>query len=202
MNLQRLARMLLVALSGTPLSAVAQTAAQTGPSPEGLYTPDQAVRGASVYQQQCSVCHGSSLQGGGGPSLVGSPFWKDWGGRDIGKLWYFVHSRMPLTAPGELPAQDSIDILAFILERNGVPYGNAPLNDTSQLARALPTRQPGTVLPLSDLAERAKAVVKQPTSNKPTQAELNDADTDPKNWIAYNKGYRGYRYSTLDKITV
>src|SRR5215468_11856798 len=125
---QRLATMLSIAVSSASLSALAQPAAQSGPSPDGFYTPEQAVRGASVYQKQCSVCHGAALQGGGGPSLVGKTFWKDWGGRDIGKLWYFVHSRMPLTAPGELPAQDSIDILAFILERNGVPYGNAPLN--------------------------------------------------------------------------
>ena len=79
------------------------------------------------------------------------------GRKRIQKIWYFVHSRMPLTAPGELSAQDSADILAFILERNGVPYGTKPLNDTADLGRALPTRQPGTVLPLSDLAARVKA---------------------------------------------
>src|SRR5262245_9202714 len=148
MYTHRAAMALLVALNGCVASwAAAQSTAPSGPSPDGFYTPEQAVRGASVYQKQCSVCHGAALTGGGGPSLVGTPFWKDWGGRDIGKLWYFVHSRMPLTAPGELPAQDSIDILAFVLERNGVPYGTKPLNDTADLVRALPTRQPGTVLP-------------------------------------------------------
>lgn len=201
MNLQRAARMPVVLFGLFPVfSALAQSANVAGPSSEGFYTPEQALRGASVYQKQCSVCHGSALGGGGGPALVGTTFWKDWGGRDIGKLWYFVHSRMPLTAPGELPAQDSIDILAFILERNGVPYGSTPLTDTSSLSRALPTRQPGTVLPLADIAARVKASVKQPSSSNPTQAELNDADTDPRNWIAYNKGYRGYRYSALGKI--
>lgn len=180
--------------------AVAQNVARPGPSPEGLYTPAQAVRGASIYQQQCSVCHGSGLGGGGGPALVGTAFWKEWGGREIQKIWYFVHSRMPLTAPGELSAQDSADILAFILERNGVPYGTRPLNDTSDLARALPLRQPGRVLPLADLAQAVKAHIKQPLTAKPTQAELDRADTDPKHWMGYNKGYRGYRFSTLDKI--
>ena len=201
MNTQRAATALLVASSVCAASwAAAQNSAASGPSPDGFYTPEQAVRGASVYQKQCSVCHGAALQGGGGPSLVGTSFWKAWGGRDIGKLWYFVHSRMPLTAPGELPPQDSIDILAFVLERNGVPYGTKPLNDTGDLARALPTRQPGTVLPLSDLAARVKSNVKQPLSTKPTQAELDAADTDANNWIGYNKGYRGYRYSALGKI--
>src|SRR4029450_4975515 len=128
MSLQCAARMIVV-LFGVfaAFSAVAQSPNAAGTSLEGFYMPEQAVRGASVYQKQCSVCHGSALGGGGGPAvgggagaaLVGTTFWKDWGGRDIGKLWYFVHSRMPLTAPGELPAQDSIDILAFILGRKG-----------------------------------------------------------------------------------
>jgi len=184
----------------TATLAMAQGGPPPAPSPDGLYTPEQAVRGASTYQQKCSVCHGPSLGGGGGPALVGSSFWKDWGGRDLQKIWYFVHSRMPLTAPGELSVQDSADILAFILERNGVPYGTRALNDTTDLGRALPTRQPGTVLPLSELAASVKANVKQPSTANPTQTELDNADTDPKSWIAYNKGYRGYRYSGLDKI--
>jgi PQQ-dependent dehydrogenase (methanol/ethanol family) len=201
MDLRSAGRTLFVALNviAAPWAA-AQNVAQPGPSTDGFYTPEQAVSGASIYQKQCSVCHGSGLGGGGGPALVGTSFWKEWGGREIQKIWYFVHSRMPLTAPGELSAQDSAEILAFILERNGVPYGAKPLNDTADLGRALPTRQPGTVLPLSDLAARVKANVKQPSSGRPTQDELNNADTDPKNWIAYNKGYRGYRFSTLDKI--
>jgi mono/diheme cytochrome c family protein len=200
MDLRSAGRMLFVALNVIAVPwAAAQNVAQTGPSADGFYTPEQAVSGASIYQKQCSVCHGTGLGGGGGPALVGTSFWKEWGGREVQKIWYFV-SRMPLTAPGELSAQDSADILAFILERNGVPYGTKPLNDTADLGRALPTRQPGTVLPLSDLAARVKSKVKQPSSGRPTQAELNNADTDQKNWIAYNKGYRGYRFSTLDKI--
>ncbi len=201
MHMRSAGRKLFVALNVIAAPWVmSQAVAQPAPSADGFYTPEQAVRGASIYQQQCSVCHGSGLGGGGGPALIGTSFWKEWGGRDIQKIWYFVHSRMPLTAPGELSAEDSADILAFILERNGVPYGTKPLNDTTDLARALPTRQPGAVLPLSDLAARVKANVRQPSTSKPTQTELNNADTDPKSWIAYNKGYRGYRFSALDKI--
>jgi len=141
MDLRSAGRMLFVALNAIAAPwAAAQNVAQPGPSADGLYTPEQAVSGASIYQKQCSVCHGSGLGGGGGPALVGRSFWKDWGGREVQKIWYFVHSRMPLTAPGELSAQDSADILAFILERNGVPYGTKPLNDTADLGRALPTR--------------------------------------------------------------
>lgn len=40
----------------------------------------------------------------------------------------------------------------------------------------------------------------QPTTDGPTQAELDRADIDPTNWLTDNKGYLGYRYSTLSKI--
>jgi alcohol dehydrogenase (cytochrome c) len=34
----------------------------------------------------------------------------------------------------------------------------------------------------------------------PSQAELDGADVEPTQWLAYNKGYLGYRYSTLAEI--
>ena len=35
----------------------------------------------------------------------------------------------------------------------------------------------------------------QPTTTTPTQSELDAADTATDNWLMYNKGYRGERYS-------
>jgi glucose dehydrogenase len=40
----------------------------------------------------------------------------------------------------------------------------------------------------------------QPTTAGPSQAELDRADTDPANWLTDNKGYLGYRFSTLAQI--
>src|ERR1700678_1503322 len=40
----------------------------------------------------------------------------------------------------------------------------------------------------------------QPTTRTPTQAELDAADTATDNWLMYNKGYRGARYSSLTQI--
>jgi PQQ-dependent dehydrogenase (methanol/ethanol family) len=40
----------------------------------------------------------------------------------------------------------------------------------------------------------------QPSTQVPTQAELDKADTDPANWLTDNKGYLGYRFSTLSDI--
>ena len=44
------------------------------------------------------------------------------------------------------------------------------------------------------------AAQQQPLTQSPTQAELDSADTDPANWLTDNKGYLGYRFSTLSSI--
>ena len=39
-----------------------------------------------------------------------------------------------------------------------------------------------------------------PSTPGPSQAELDSADVEPTQWLTYNKGYLGYRYSTLAQI--
>lgn len=43
--------------------------------------------------------------------------------------------------------------------------------------------------------------VTQPSTAGPTQAEMDRADVDPGQWLTFNKGYLGYRYSSLAQIT-
>jgi len=40
----------------------------------------------------------------------------------------------------------------------------------------------------------------QPTTQGPTQADMDKADLDPSHWLTSNKGYLGYRYSKLTQI--
>ncbi len=114
----------------------AGTAAASG----AWYTEEQARQGAKLYAANCAMCHGSTLGGGMGPALVGRPFWQAWGGRPFSQIWREVHAKMPMQAPGSVAAPVSIEILAFILERNGVAAGKTPLNDTTDLSKALPAR--------------------------------------------------------------
>lgn len=44
------------------------------------------------------------------------------------------------------------------------------------------------------------ASAQQPSTQGPTQAELDRADTDTESWLTLNKGYLGYRFSTLSQI--
>jgi S-disulfanyl-L-cysteine oxidoreductase SoxD len=65
-----------------------------------------------------------------GPPLVGKQFWLTYGGKKASTLWSAVHTQMPMTAPGSVPAKNSINIMAFLLQENGVPAGTKPLDDT------------------------------------------------------------------------
>ena len=59
------------ALSGVAALA-AVLAAPSASSPGPSFTSAQALKGQSDYTQNCSGCHGVNLQGGAGPTLIGS----------------------------------------------------------------------------------------------------------------------------------
>ena len=120
--------------------ACAFAVAQSAPDSSGWYTIAQAANGAKAYQKTCAGCHGAKLQGGMGPALVGKQFWLTYGGKKVSTLWSAVHTQMPMNAPGSVSAKNSINIMAFLLQQNVVPAGTAPLNDTTDLSKALPAK--------------------------------------------------------------
>ena len=49
-------------------------------------------------------------------------------------------------------------------------------------------------------APPSAVAVAQPSTQGPTQDEMDKADIDPNQWLTSNKGYLGYRYSKLAQI--
>jgi len=115
--------------------------AQGSTSSDGWYTPGQAANGAKAYQKACAGCHGPKLQGGMAPALVGKIFWLTYGGKKVSTLWSNVHTQMPMSAPGSVSVKNSVDIMAFLFEKNGVLAGSTPLNDTTDLSKVLPANK-------------------------------------------------------------
>jgi mono/diheme cytochrome c family protein len=113
---------------------------QRAPGSAGWYTTAQAANGAKSYQKNCATCHGVKLLGGMGPALIGRQFWLNYAGKKASTLWSDVHTTMPMSAPGSVSAKRSVDIMAFLLQKNGVPAGNIPLDDTVDLSKALPAK--------------------------------------------------------------
>ena len=192
----------IAVLTGAIAAALPASAAQTS-SVDGWYAPDQATRGKGSYNAKCAVCHGSSLQGGAGPALSGASFAAKWRDRPLRDLYTVAHDQMPLTAPGKLPPKTSFDILAYLLSFNGFQASTKAVS-ASDLDRSLTPPQTGKNIAAA--VARAPAppnvAVSQPTTRIVSQAELDSADDDATNWLTYNKGYKGFRFSKLDQINV
>jgi glucose dehydrogenase len=173
----------------------------------GWFTADQASAGRWAYEQRCATCHGVELQGAGAPALGGTAFNAQWNGKTLQDFYSYVHSQMPLGAAGSLKGQDYANVVAYILSRSGLPAGTqkltmrSPMSRVLELSDAQTAAAPGSSAPTAVVHLGALiGSVRSPTTARPTQSELDAADTSTDNWLMYNKGYRGERYSTLARV--
>jgi len=76
-----------------------------------------AVRGAALYAQRCSLCHQANGAGAGAvPPLWGIGSFNNGAGMaHIDRMTGFVKFNMPQNAPGTLSLRDAYDISAFVL---------------------------------------------------------------------------------------
>lgn len=86
-----------------------------------LYTDAQAQRGVDPYENKCAMCHGANMEGQSGPTLLGPTFTSHY--QTVGDLMQFIVKNMPKDNPGTLSHEDYVDILTFILLKNGWPSG-------------------------------------------------------------------------------
>ncbi len=103
---------------------------------DGVFTAEQAGRGAEAYERACAECHGTDLGGGDmAPSLAGVEFLYNWHGFSARDLFERLRVSMPPAQPNSVSRQEKADILAFMFESNGFPAGEAELaSRTAQLA--------------------------------------------------------------------
>ena len=132
------ATFLLAAIFTAGLAAAQDVQAQTTQSVwDGVYTDDQAARGAGQYKQHCAVCHGAVLEGDGeAPPLTGE-FIPDWAGTTLADLFDKITVTMPLNAPNTLRPGVAADILAFILKQNNFPAGPRELDSNPDTLKVI-----------------------------------------------------------------
>lgn len=86
----------------------------------GVYTEEQATKGDTEHQANCSACHGTE-------NYSGETFVKNWVGRTAFDLFDQLKTTMPEDNPGGLSAQQYTDIIAYIFKINGLPAGTSAL---------------------------------------------------------------------------
>jgi len=92
---------------------------------DGVYTAAQAERGHVAYESRCIGCHEG--QDADGPELTGKVFLDRWREDTLEPLFTFIKTSMPGNTPGSLEAHVYADIVAFLLEANGLPVGEREL---------------------------------------------------------------------------
>ncbi len=92
---------------------------ETRSTRDGVFTQEQAERGSVVYREFCSECHAVDWYRGEAVE------W--WDGRPVWELYDFLRNTMPEDHPGGLLTRQYVDMLAYILELNGLPWGDEEL---------------------------------------------------------------------------
>ncbi len=107
------------------------TAAQPRERALASYTTSQAEAGEETYQDVCASCHQPDLAGASDtPQLAGDTFLGMWGGRPAAELFAYVNAAMP--PAGRKPDADALmDVVAYILRKNGMASGSSRLDATA-----------------------------------------------------------------------
>ncbi|MDB5538419.1 MAG: L-sorbosone dehydrogenase [Devosia sp.] len=124
------------AAASTDTAAVPSTdAASTASGTPPTFTAAQAERGKVAYEANCVSCHGQNLISATyGPPLAGEYFDGKWRGQSVAALYTHAHDKMPPSRPGTLPAETYADLVAYILQVNGLAAGDGELpTDVAQL---------------------------------------------------------------------
>jgi mono/diheme cytochrome c family protein len=140
----------------------APAAAQQTPA-NGVYTAEQATAGQAVYRAQCSSCHGPTLGGNAGPALRGENFLKNWAGKSLDELAVKIQNTMPQNAPGKLTREQTMNLVAYVLQAGKFPAGKDALTDEASIKLvAFPGGAPSQAAPASSAAQ---ALAMQPMGN-------------------------------------
>jgi len=129
------------AVAGKPKPKPAPDTAKT--TLDGVFTGDEAARGKTQYANNCSACHMEDLSGSGQAlPLAGDAFMDIWEGQTMNDFFQLVQGTMPQDKPGSLTADQTLDIMSYILQQNKFPAGKDELkNDPDALKSILITKK-------------------------------------------------------------
>jgi len=96
---------------------------------DGVYTAEQAARGATVFEARCASCHGADMTGGPGiPGLAGIEFTAGWNNTTAWGLFDLMKGSMPADNPGGLSDAQYAELLAAMFQANEFPVGMTELS--------------------------------------------------------------------------
>jgi alcohol dehydrogenase (cytochrome c) len=171
------------------------------------FTADQAALGKAAYAKNCASCHGQELSGGEfASSLRGASFSQNWGGKTAEALFTYISTKMPPASPGALGDQTYAQIVACILQTNGVQPADTELpSDTKALAAMIvprgATQRSAPMMPFSPIAPPLPVVKLANPLDKfspVTDAMLQSPPAE--DWLLWRRTYDDHGFSPLKQI--
>jgi hypothetical protein len=131
----------LLVLTGIWIVAAGQAAGRAEQAKsvwDGVFTAEQADRGAAAYKESCSECHGGDLMGDGfAPALTGADFQSNWNDLSLGDFFERIRISMPPSGPTSVPPAAKADIVAHILNQNKYPAGQTEIEPKTEVLKQI-----------------------------------------------------------------
>jgi S-disulfanyl-L-cysteine oxidoreductase SoxD len=117
----------LLLLQGISVACAQPTGARSTSS--GVFTAEQAKSGERAFQSKCATCHGEDLHSTDpeAPDLTEGAFKFGWQGKTLANRFEQIRGTMPYGNARSRDDQTYIDIVAYILQFNGIPSGTQKL---------------------------------------------------------------------------
>ena len=105
---------------------------------DGVFSKEQAERGAATYKSACSECHGNDLAGDGfAPALAGGEFMGNWNDLSVGDLFERIRISMPPSGPSSVTPAQKADIVAHLMNQNKFPAGTVELEAKTEALKLI-----------------------------------------------------------------
>ena len=201
-----LINLILIALTacGNDTQSPSETPPLSSPESSSSTFENQAKTGSVLFAANCASCHGANLEGTTlGPLLSGRSFVQRWGVQTPALLLGNIQANMPPGGNEVLSGADYLNIVAHILEANGVDSTDEPLTaDTNftiaeNISEIVAQRQtPGPEAPegLTVAGNTEEFVNFTPLTEEMLR------NPDPADWPMHRRNFYGHSYSPLDEI--
>lgn len=117
-------------------SAAAEAAPQKSTN-DGVYSKAQADGAKAQFEKICADCHPFSeaeKKKVKDVPLGGDPFFENWTGRPLKELATTIALTMPNDGSAVVSEEEALNLVAFILQKNGFPAGSKPLDKAGESA--------------------------------------------------------------------
>jgi cytochrome c5 len=102
---------------------------------DGIYSKAQADGAKAQYEKICAECHPFSDAEKKKPkdiALGGETFFQTWTGRSVGEMVTTITLTMPNDGSAVVSREEALNLVAFILQKNGYPAGTTPLDKAAE----------------------------------------------------------------------